>query len=370
MKSVQFEYPWALLLFLLIPGVLYLKRRYIHAVGFSQVSFIQKDLVPSFIKRSWEDVWIILFLFSSVLAIVNIQYSSFWQKKYLESKWIMIVQDLSGSMNRPAGERGEATLGDIALQGASAFMDMRNRDDLVGVIGYSSFAQLISPPTFDRDILKKKLALLSRKSDSVIFRELTVGGATNASYATWLALCTFFMLLPEENQPAFREINEFRYSLMGETARKIEIPQKLQKIDFGHGMAIVLFTDGRIEANKSDEDVKRGLPNFVNVIRLIEKLGVKLYLIAVDPDITHDVKVAIEDTGGIKGSSRIFYMPRTFNMGKIKEVYDKINQMEKNRLLVKIFKRKKDTRLVFTFFAIGILISYCFLKVTPWLKKI
>jgi hypothetical protein len=370
MKIIQFEYPWALLLTLLVPVLLYLKRRYIHAVSFSQVSFLEKNLIPSFIKRSWDDMWIVFFLLSSVLAIANIQYSSFWQKTYLESKWIMIVQDLSGSMNRPGGEQGESTLGDIALQGASAFIDMRQKDDLVGIIGYSSFAQLISPPTFDRDILKKKLALLSRRSDSIIFRELTVGGATNASYAAWLALCTFFMLLPEESQPTFGEMNELRSSLLGETVRKIEVPQKLEKIDFGHGMAIILFTDGRIEANKSDEDMKRGLPNFVNVIRLIKKLGVKLYLIAVDPDVTSEVKTAFEDTAGNEGSARIFYMPRTFSMKKIKEVYDKINQMEKNRFMVKVFKRKKDTRLLFTFLGVGILISYCFLKVTPWLKKI
>lgn len=370
MKCFQFEYPPALFLLLIIPVILYLKRNWIRFVGFSRVSFITHDLSPNFFKRYWEELWIALFFLTSILGIANLQYSSYWQKTYLESKWIMIVQDLSGSMNRPAGERGESTLGDIALEGARTFIDMRHKDDLIGIIGYSSFAQLICPPTFDHEILKKKLELLSRKSDSIIFRELTVGGATNASYATWLALCTFFMLLPEENQPTYREINEFRSTLLGETQRRLEIPQKLRKIDFGHGMAIILFTDGRIEANKSDEDVKRGLPNFVNVVRLIKRLGVKLYLIAVDPDITSEVRTAFEESADDKGAAQIFFMPRVFNKVKMEEVYRKINEMEKNRLLVKLYKRKKDTRFFFNLLALCLLFSFILLKETPWLKRI
>jgi len=370
MKGIQVQHPAALLLLFAIAFILYLKRKYIRRTSFSGVSLVNRSLEPNFVKKYWEDFLIVLFLVSCTLAIANVQYSSYWQKMYLESKWIMIVQDLSGSMNRPGGERGEITLGDVALEGAHAFIDMRNKDDLIGVIAFSSFAQLISPPTFDKEILQKKLGLLSRKSDSIIFRELTVGGATNASYATWLALCTFFMLLPEENQLSFAEMNDFRYSLLGETAKKIGIPEKLKEVEFGHGMAIVLFSDGRIEANKSDEDIKRGLPNFVNVIKLIKKLGVKLYLIAVDPDINREIRAAIQDEEGAENVGRIFYMPHTFSMEKIEEVYYNINEMEKNKLLTKVIKRKKDTRLFFASIGTGLMVFYCFLRVTPWLKRI
>ena len=367
---MEFEYPWALLLLLCIPIVVYVGRKYKIGTGFSAVSFVDRSLQPGAIKRHGTAFLGIMFVTCSILAVANIRYSSFWHKTYLESKWIMIVQDLSGSMNRPGGEGGHLTLGDVALEGAGAFVDMRQKDDLIGLIGFSSYAKMICPPTFDKDILKAKLDLLSRESDSIVFRELTVGGATNASYAAWLALCTFFMLLPEDNQLSFEQLRDLRYSLVGKTLRRVEVPEKLKRIRFGHGMAIVLFTDGRIDANKGDEDVRKGLPNFVNVVKLVKELGVKIYLIVVGGEVNPEVETAVQGTDKDSRVGRIFYMPRTFSVEKIKEVYTNIHQMEKNRLLVKIAKKKKEMRWAFGYIAMGFLVAFCFLRVTPWFRAL
>ncbi len=331
---------------------------------------MSESLQPNFIKRHGSDIFCVSFMLSSIFALANLQYSSFWQKTFLESKWIMIVQDLSGSMNRPSAEHRQMTLGDVTLEGAKAFIDLREEHDLIGLIAFSSYAKLISPPTFDKEILKEKTKLLSRGSDSIVFRELTVGGATNASYAAWLALCTFLMLIPEENQLSFEELQDLRHSLLGKTLKKVFIPNRLKKAEFGHGMAIVMFTDGRIEANKSDEDVRKGLPNFVNVVKLIKKLGVKLYLIVAGGEVNQELKDAIEMQEGEKSIGRIFYMPRAFDLQKIKEVYSRIHEMEKNKLLVKMVKKKKDTRQAFALFGMVSLIAYCFLKVAPRSKSI
>jgi len=369
MTDVELQYPWALIFLVLLPITFYLKRKYHNKTGFSAVALVNRNLQPNLVKKYLPDVLGMLVILSVTLALVNVQYSSIWQKSYLESKWIMIVQDLSGSMNRASSERG-LTLGDVALHGAQAFINMRHKDDLIGAIAFSSYAKLISAPTFDKDILKEKLGLLSRESDSIVFRELTIGGATNASYATWLALCTFFMLLPEENRLSFDELKDFRYSLLGNTLKKVEIPEKLEKIKFGHGMAIVLFTDGRIEANKKDDDVRRGLPNFVNVVKLIERLGVKLYLIVVGGEVNDEVQTAIEGQEGTKSVGKIFYMPRRFSLDKMKEVYKNINELEKNKLLVKMYKKKKETRWLFTGLGMCILTMYIFVLRSPWFKKI
>lgn len=367
---MQIQYPHTLILLVLIPVFIFFKRKHATKTDFSAVSFITSELEPCFIKKHMPDFLCAMFILFSVLAIANIQYSSFFQKSYPESKWIMIIQDLSGSMNRPVQGPGQLTLGDVALKGAEVFTDMRHKQDLIGLIAFSSYAKLISPPTFDKAILKQKLSLLNRGSDSVVFRELTAGGATNASYATWLALCAFFMLLPEENQLSFEELRDLRYSLLGKTYRTVSIPDKLKKIKFGHGMAVVLFTDGRIRANKSDDDVRKGLPNFVNVIKLIRKLGVRFYLIVVDGEVSQDVKSAIENPKGHASQGRIFYMPRRFSMEKIKDVYSNIHEMEKNRLLVKILKKKKETRWLFACIAMGFLVAYCFLRVMPRYRMI
>ncbi len=367
---MAFQYPWALLLLLFVPIALYVKQKHKTGTGFSAVSFVNRNLQPGAIKKYGTGFLGIMFITCAILAVANIQYSSIWHKTYLESKWIMIVQDLSGSMNRPGGEGGHLTLGDVALEGARAFVDMRHKDDLIGLIGFSSYAKMICPPTFDKDILKAKLDLLSRESDSIVFRELTVGGATNASYAAWLALCTFFMLLPEESQLSFDELRDFRFSLVGKTLKRVEVPEKLKRIQFGHGMAVVLFTDGRIEANKGDEDARKGLPNFVNVIELIKKLGVKIYLIVVGGEVNPEVEAAVQNTKKESRVGRIFYMPRTFSVEKIKEVYGNINDMEKNRLLVKISKKKREMRWVFGCIATGFLVAFCFLRLTPWFRKL
>jgi Ca-activated chloride channel family protein len=367
---MSIQYPWALLLLAMIPAVFITRRKYTVRTGFSWVSALGQDLQPGPLKAYGPDLLAGAAMFLTVLAVANVQYSSYWQKSYLESKWIMLVEDLSGSMGRPSDESGSSTLGDVALEGAHAFIDMRNKDDLIGIIAFSNLAQLIAPPSFDREILGKKLELLSRKSDSPVFRELRGGGETNASYATWLAVCVFFMLLPEENQPSYEQINDLRYSLMGESASAMKIPDTFKKTNFGRGMAIVLFTDGRIEANKSSEDVEKGLLNFVNVIGLVKQLGIKLYLVVVGGDVTSEVRLALEGPAGGSSAGHIFYMPRTLDRKQITAVYNKINDLEKNRLLVKLEKRKKDTRGPLALTVAGILAAYCFLQILPSMRKI
>ncbi|GBC59888.1 hypothetical protein DENIS_0830 [Desulfonema ishimotonii] len=365
----NFEYPWALMLLFGIPLVFYRKRGGT-ARAFSAISLISSVPEPGWFRRHGPDLLGGLFLATAVLGIANFRYSASWQGTELESRWIMMVQDLSGSMNRPAGGGGGKTLGDAALAGIRAFIDMREADDLIGLIAFSSYAKLISPPTFDKKVLKQKLGLLDRTSDSVIFRELTAGGATNASYATWLALCTFFMLLPEEHQLTFEEMDDFRYALLGTTLESVSIPEKLRRAEFGHGMAVVLFTDGRIEAGKSDADVRKGLPNFVNVIKLMRKLGIKFYLIALNRDVHPDVRSALEERPDGEGAGRIFYMPRGFSPEKIAEVYEKIHRMEKNRLLVRFYKKQKATRGIFALAAAILLAAYGFLTVSPGFRRV
>ncbi len=369
MEEINLQYPWALLLLPAIPLLFYAKRKGMRATEFSDVALLGEGLGPNWIKMHGPDSLGVLFMLSVVLAVANIQYASYWEKTYLESKWIMLVEDLSGSMGRPAGGESGKTLGDVALEGAQDFVNMRHDDDLIGIVAFSSFARLIVPPTFDKEILRKKLFLMSRKSDSIVYRELTVGGATNASYAVWLALSVFFVLLPEQHQLSLEEINTLRHSLLGRTLRRVEVPEKLRKIRFGHGMAIVLFTDGRIEANKSEEDVRKGLPNFVNVVKLLKQLGVKLYLIVVGGEVNPEVERSLEGRNGSGPAGQIFYMPRSFQPAKIEAVYKKINEMEKNRLLTRIQKKKKETRRVFSWLAWALLGLYCLVPLTPWFRR-
>ncbi|UFS70950.1 hypothetical protein LPW11_01900 [Geomonas sp. RF6] len=364
------EHPWALLLLALVPAVLFARRKGAARTGFSAVPALGRELQPGPLKKYGPDVLAASAMVLIVLAIANVQYSSYWQKTYPESKWIMLVQDLSGSMGRPSDESGSMTLGDVALEGASAFIDMRRKDDLIGLVAFSNVAQLVAPPSFDKEILKKKLELLRRKNDSSVFRELSIGGETNASHAAWLATCVFFMLLPEESQPSYEQLDNLRYSLMGRGDAAAAIPAALKKINFGRGMAIVLFTDGRIEASPGGDGAEEGLLNFVNVIGLVKRLGIKLYLIVVGGDVTAEVRQALEGRAGESAAGHIFYMPRSLDRSQITAVYNRINEMEKNRLLVKLEKRKKDTRRPLALTAAGIVALYCLMHLLPATRKI
>jgi len=368
-EGLAVQYPWAYLFLLLIPVFLRGARRLEMRTAFAAVFFVPKSLEPGPLRKHARTVLAALVLVACVCAVANVQYSTTWQRTYLESKWIMIVQDLSGSMNRPSGE-GRLTLGDVALEGAYAFADLRGPDDLIGVVAFSSYAKLVCPPTFDREILKRRLGMLSKESNSRLFRQLAVGGATNASYAAWVALCSFFMLLPEEYQLSYEELNDLRFSLLGQAAREPPVPQKLRRAQFGHGMAIVLFTDGRIEPNKSDEDVRKGIPNIVNVLKLVRGLGVKLYLISVTGEVNREVEAAFEESGGRSGVGRIFYMPGRLDRDTIRSVYQKIDEMEKNKLLTRLYRKKKDTREICEWMALAFLGLYGFLEVSPRFQRI
>jgi hypothetical protein len=106
------------------------------------------------------------------------------------------------------------------------------------------------------------------------------------------------------------------------------------------------------------------------VIELIKKLGIKLYFIVVGGDVNSEVRLALEGPAGESSAGHIFYMPHTFDRTQITAVYDKINSMEKNRLLVKLEKRKKDTRGPLALAAAGILAACCFLHILPSTRKI
>src|SRR4051794_29145660 len=108
------EYPWALLLLAMVPAVLLGSRKCTVRTGFSGISLLGRELQPGAIKTYGADLLAGTAMVLIVLAIANVQYSSYWQKTYLESRWIMLVQDLSGSMGRPSDESGSRTLGDVA----------------------------------------------------------------------------------------------------------------------------------------------------------------------------------------------------------------------------------------------------------------
>jgi hypothetical protein len=344
MEATGFEYPWLVPLALILPLAVFFCRR--RVADFSAVEIIGDAISPSRFRRWAPDLLAALFLFLAPLAAANFRYSAELRETVREARWIIIVQDLSGSMNRPAGPSGE-TLGDLALEGARAFIQRRDPADLIGLVAFSSHARLVAPPTLDRSVLADRLALLDRRSDSAVFRELTAGGATNVAHAAWLALSGFLMMLPPERRPAPETLESLRAAFSGRTGDRIAAPSELDAEVFSQGMALVIFTDGRIEAGS-----RYGGPNFANVARWLREMGVGLYLIVVgetvDPAVRAAVGGAISGTDGEASGTnppgRIFFMPGRFDAERIRTVYAEIDRLEKNRLRISIHRVPRETR--------------------------
>ena len=343
-EAVHFQYPLALALLLFVPAVFWLGKKRFVPTGYSSVGLIARCARPGWLQRNAVVIPGYGFMILAVLSVANLRYDVQFEKRYRESKWIMIVQDLSGSMNRPSGTDPNKTLGDVSLEAVEAFVGMRRPEDLIGLIAFSSHARLVAPPTFDRRILFERLALLRRETDSSIFREMTTGGATNASYAAWLALCTFFTLMPENKRPDVRDLQDLRRSLSGTASLRVDLPPSLSEPDLGGGMAIVLFTDGRIEAGGGAESVRKGLPNFVNVVRLLRKIDIRLHIIVVGDSVDPEIGRAMASDSHGSVSGRIFHMPRRFDGPTISAAYEAIHRLEPNRLLFETVRIQKETR--------------------------
>lgn len=364
MTGPGFQYPWLVPLAFLLPlAVLFRRRR---PVRFSAVDILGDAVSPSPFRRWIPDLLAMLFLFLAPLAAANFRYSAEARETVREARWIMIAQDLSGSMNRPAGPGG-ATLGDLALDGARSFIQRRDPDDLIGLVAFSSHARLVAPPTRDRSVLADRLTLLDRRSDAALFRELTAGGATNVAHAAWLALSGFFMMLPPDRRPAPDALESLRAALSGRTGERTAVPSELSTAAFSRGMALVIFTDGRIEAERRD-----GGPNFANVARWVRELGVGLYLIVVGETVDPAVRAALSApvsqpaTEGEAGPpGRVFFMPGRFDPDRIRAVYGEIDRLEKNRLRVSIRRVPRETRDPLAMAALAALMGYGLCRALP-----
>jgi len=363
-----FEFPAVLLLLFLLPLLLVFKRKNRQRLPYTDVGGWVAARKPGPWKRYYDDILYSLVFVSILLSLANFGYSEQLTESFFESKWIFLALDISGSMKRSTSMYSDKTLGDIAIEGVETFVEMRGKEDYLGIVGFSSYAKLVAPLTFDRELLRKKLALLHRDQQSALYRELSAGGGTNVSEAVWLALSAFFSMLPDENRLSTYEIAGLRTFLQGPPGTTLDIPARLRSSDLGRGMAIILFTDGRIEPALRASGRGSG-PNLVNVIELMKAIGVKLYIISVGGDV--DAAVAeIMAKGGAEELGKIFVTAKDIDRETILEVYSEIDRLEKNRNLARLTTVKKSTRYHFAALAFLLMGGHFLLRSTPGFRKL
>lgn len=363
-----FEFPAGLLLLFLLPFLLVFKKRNRLRLPYADVGGWVTGSKQGLWKKYYDDILCSLVFVSIILSLANFSYSEELTESFFESKWIFLALDISGSMKRSTSIYSDKTLGDIAIEGVETFVEMRSKEDYLGIVGFSSYARLVAPLTFDRGLLRKKLALLHRDQESSLYRELSAGGGTNVSEAVWLALSAFFSMLPEENRLSTYEIAGLRTFLQGPPGTTLDIPARLRGSNLGRGMAIILFTDGRIEPALRASGRGDG-PNLVNIIELMKTIGVKLYIISVGGDV--DTAVAeIMAKGGAAELGKIFVTAKDIDRDTILEVYSEIDRLEKNRNLARLTTVKKSTRAHFATLAFLLMAGHFLLRSTPGFRRL
>ncbi len=361
-----FEYPQALFLLVFL-GLLFGRRQQKNrpAINFAPAHLVSEELKPGWWQLNLPRLLACAALLSLLLACANYRYGEIRQESSRESRWLMLVQDLSGSMQRSSGQRtsgggaGE-TLADVAREGLQSFVDLRPPEDMIGLVAFSNSARLLAPLTLDRRILREKIDLLDSKKASRIARQMAVGGATNVSYAVWLAMSAVFMMLPEAERPTFAQLKDMRYLLAGASDHELAVPAKLQGLGLERGVAIILFTDGRIKVSQGSRGRERGLPDLLALIKLLKRIGVKLYLIAVDEQVDESVKNALSGQNGA-----LFFMSGSVDQLTMRKVYNQINTLEKNRLLTVSETVARPTRFWFMLAALVFFTLYAVFRQLP-----
>ncbi len=166
------------------------------------------------------------------------------------------------------------------------------------------------------------------------------------------------------------EIDGLRQFLLGEPGTLLDIPLKLRRTGLGTGMAVILFTDGRIEP-RLRAHVRRGqLPNLVNIITLMKALDMRFYIIAIGGQVDDAVVNAMTPVAGQPSIGRIFPLAKGFDPEQIQQVYREIDTLEANRNLIRATVRPRWTRPWFVATALGLILIGMGLRTLPDYRKL
>lgn len=157
-SNISFAYPWAFLLLLFVPLLLWwhysysLKKR--HSINFPSLKAL--DHLPiSGKERIWKSLPIIrsLVIVFVVIAIARPQSSDFHEDYSIEGVDIVLANDISGSM---LAEDLTPNRLEAAKEVAAQFIDSRP-NDRIGLVAFSGSAFTQCPLTADHAVLKSLL---------------------------------------------------------------------------------------------------------------------------------------------------------------------------------------------------------------------
>ncbi|MFQ5964131.1 MAG: VWA domain-containing protein [Candidatus Scalinduaceae bacterium] len=330
-------------LIVLIPFVfLIFLRKEKSFLGYSSVRHLKGTKSIKTLARRLPKIFCFLTILFAVLAFSKPQSDYHETEIAFQGREMILSIDTSFSM---VGEAMETVKGVI-----KDFIRKRS-NDLIGISIYGTDAALIVLPTWEVQLLEKTIERI---------RPHQVGYRT----AVGEGIFTSTLALIEEDMGEEFEIRRLRKSInkvrgLGEYA--LNFAKRVDKKGTMKNKVVILFTDGIYNV---------GI-NPVRSLRLTKRLGVKVYVVATKPSAETgvepeqaaeriaDLKEGVKSTGG-----RYF---EAENFKEIKQFYEEINKIEKDKIVVEKIVKKRDLLFFPTAISIGFLFGMIMLE-NVWLK--
>lgn len=355
---LEFYWPWALLLLLLLPviGFFMAKKSRAATITFSDISAMRPQRKPLRVKLFPSLILIrLLCIACLIVAIARPRYGVKQTKISTNGIAIELVVDCSGSMRNPMDYFGQQLnrldvvkeiLGEFILGDNDQFTGRSN--DLIGLITYASYPETLCPLVHSHDILIDFL----KQTKPIEIRGL---GETAIGDAIALATARLSQAEFELDKRKRKKQQESK-----DSDSNFKIKSKI----------IILLTDGEQNAGQYQP---------LEAARFAAEKGIKIYTIGVASDMLVDSFFGRQKVSASSQINEQLLMMvaqntdgrywRAENAKKLKDIYTQIDKLEKTDIQSQHYMRYSERFDSWLWAAIGLLLLEIFLSSTV-LRKI
>lgn len=205
---MNFLWPWLLLLLLLVPLLIalyiwILRRRRKYAVRYSSLSLIREALPKN--ARWRQHLPFILFLVGVAFLSAAVARPVAEIEVPLSRTTIILAIDISRSMCATDVPPNRLS---VAQDAALAFIEEQAGDTRIGIVAFAGLAEIVVPPTFDKDVLKDAIRNFTTS------RGTAIGSATLKSIDAIAEVNeavspSGFVLQPDSEEPSSPLVEDF-----------------------------------------------------------------------------------------------------------------------------------------------------------------
>lgn len=352
---MQLSHLWVLaLLALLIPLIIWRRDRRYQLRRATLMVFQGKGQIKG---RSFWKKNLPYFLLMPALALLIIAAADpFAGERKIYKKLIIhnyiLMNDGSGSMVSFGEEKGVGRSLQALMSANEEFLNsleklekLAEQKDLVGLIAFSHDAYVVSYPTADYRVIKKKLELIH-------WNAVPLGGGTELANALWTGIQVVMAKTDHKDDLAAFE----KYCSGSGSNLNLPASLKTQAQGFADeiiGTSFIIFTDGNVYMTGSLARLSTG-----KILDLCRLLKIRVHLISVEW-LGADLQTAIAKTGG-----SVAIVKKASDAYKLKEIYKQIAERHAREYLIEDRLEKRSYYLWFAVPGTCLLFIWLFVRNT------